>query len=187
MNIIKKILPLSFAVIMVFSLSSCSNVIKALLNSKNSSTSTVEIKSDDEKYSLTIPSNWKKSNDLHEDSIIGALNGAKEQYAIVLNESTQDFKDGFTLKEYFDVIKENMSDTIEGTQWSTETDTIIDGNPAIYIEVSGTIDNMKAMYYIYLVKTSDSFNQILGWTLLSKADSNRQIITDTLKSFKENK
>lgn len=174
--------------LVLFSFSGCNVLVDKLVDIVDSAgaESGGEILSDDETVSLTVPGNWNKADDnLGEAAILGVYNGLKEQYAMVVNESKVDFADGYTLQDYFATIKQNMSGAMTDAEWTTETSTTVNGCPAIYVEVKGTAENLKIQYYINFVETANSYNQVIGWTLLSKADKNREVINGVINSFKE--
>jgi hypothetical protein len=107
------------------------------------------------------------------------------QYVMVINESKDDFADGFTMKEYLDVIRQQMNGKIEGAEWSSDYESSIGDYPAIYTEVSGTISGVELYYFIYIVETANSFNQVIGWTSADKADENADAIAAVMDTFVE--
>lgn len=146
---------------------------------------TDEVKSSDGKLSITVPSSWdKKNEDLLEDAVIGVSNLLQEQYVIVINESKADFQDGLTVKEYFNIIKENMSETLTDSIWTEEKDTTVNEAVAYSATVTGVVDKLKIVYWICIVDSGDSISQVLAWTINSKAEANKEILNNVINSFK---
>ena len=193
----KRILSLMFVVLIVMSLCSCRTIVSLIsdevtsavnekLESDTESQSDVEIQSTDGMITLSVPSSWKNvKGELNEEAIWEACDYSKEQYLIVISESKIDFSDNFDLEQYTSLVKDNYS-SLTDMQMTAESDTIINEYPAKYFEVSATVNNIKIQYYITTVETKNYFYQFAGWTLLSKADNNRSVINNVVKTFNEN-
>lgn len=146
----------------------------------------VEVTSGDGRLSLSVPTAWNKNDTrLNEQAVIAVSKAAAEQYIIVISDNNVDLEDGFTLEEYFNIIKTNMSKNVENAQWTETKDATVNGNNAKTSELTGTVNSMKIFYWIYTIETTESFNQVIGWTLQSRKDTNKQVILDVINSFKE--
>lgn len=143
------------------------------------------IKSSDGSTQITVNSNWKESTSLNDEASIQVDQQAKEKYAIVISESVEDFADDFSVDEYANMCKDLLSESIKNSTVSEFTDMTINGLPAKYYEIKGEIEKIKVCYFIVAVKGEKGLHQVVGWTINSKYDENKEEIKKILQSFKE--
>lgn len=174
-------------IIGLLTLSGCN--IKNLVNLLNSNSNSIvkeTVLSTDEKFSIEVPSNWDKETQLNDAAIISVSNAAKEQYALVISELKEDFDDSVGIQEYYDIIKEQYYTPLKDFEIGTESRTTINGNNAITVDFKASSNGVKVAFWVYIVETTDSYNQLMGWTLQSKKEVNEETILTVMNSFKEN-
>ncbi|MFA7628924.1 MAG: hypothetical protein WCY37_06005, partial [Candidatus Dojkabacteria bacterium] len=136
-------------------------------------------------YSVMAPKSWVETDELSPDAQISLMNARKEQYLICITERLIDFDESTTLEDFYDLVIINMKAAMQNASLTQPVNEMLNGAEAMSVELSGTVEKMKVTYFITLYKTKSSFTQVIGWTLLSKTDENREIITQAVRSFKE--
>ncbi|MEI6131432.1 MAG: hypothetical protein WCQ41_01235 [Bacillota bacterium] len=182
---------ITIVLILVFALgfTGCTKIASNILNPNNDSKTSEKldlqkITSDTRPVSLTVPSSWKKLDATQAKSsclFVGDL--AKEQYVAVISESSLDFETNLSVEGYFSIIKTNMSKAITSAEWLNEKTGTLNGQPSIDVELNGFAGGIKLKYLIKIVKSPKAFNQILSWTLFSKGEENRKVLTDATNTF----
>jgi hypothetical protein len=142
------------------------------------------LRSDDGSIQVTAPGTWKQIPDLNDQADLQVGYARQEQYLIVLTENQVDLVD-IDLEAYSDMVLEQMPSVIESSETSAARIMQINGRPAIQYEISGTVDNIKVVYWLTSVEGEKNFHQILAWTLDSKAETNRPIMLKVIESFAE--
>ncbi|OPZ90912.1 MAG: hypothetical protein BWY74_02151 [Firmicutes bacterium ADurb.Bin419] len=161
----------------LFFLSSCA------LSSDSETTKVV--KSEDGKMELTIPSNWNDNDEeLHDEAELKVSSYVEEKYVIVLNEEKSAFEDDMTLQEYHDIIIGAMKDSVDNSEVSAPTETELNGNKAILVQIKGSVNKIKVTYWVYTVESTDNFTQVIGWTLQKDEEKNTEAIMNVMNSFK---
>ena len=191
----KKILCLSFMLVLITSLIGCSAVNEfkegfndGLEKSKSKSEGELTdkvIKSSDGNTQITVKSDWEESPDLNGEASMQVNNMVKEKYAIVISEPIEDFAEDITVDEYSNMCKEILLESIKNSKISDVTDTTINGQPAKYYEIKGEVDKIKICYFIANIKGKKGLHQVIGWTINSKYDENKEEIKKVVQSFKE--
>lgn len=133
---------------------------------------------------VAIPSSWNAQDDLNDKADLQVANQALEQYLIVLTESKADLVDT-DLQAYSDLVRDGIAGAVTDATISDPRRLTINGMPAIQYEVSGTVDKLRVVYWLTAVEGRDHFHQVLGWTLGSQAEKNRDIILGVVESFQE--
>ncbi len=195
MKIILAVILLALSMLMTSCMSAADGLIdrlEAMLGDTNSdpdsdsdSDELTEVTSEDGVFSVMAPKSWEKTDELNDEAQISLMNERKELYLMCISESLLDFDDSATVDDYFALVKESMSGSIENAVWTEPAAETLNGASAISVELSGTINKVKITYFITLYKTESSFTQVIGWTIFSKTDANRAIITEVAKSFRE--
>lgn len=183
-------------VVLISSLTGCSfadnfkkGFNEALEKSSSKSTAATTdkvIKSAQGDIQLTVKSDWNEAKNLNEVATLQVDNPVKEKYAIVISESTKDFSADITLDDFANVVKENFSKTVSNNTISNFESITVDGQPAKYFEIKGEVNKLNICYFIVAVKDKKAFHQVIGWTLNSKYDENKEEIKKVIESFKEN-
>ena len=85
---------------------------------------------------------------------------------------------------YIDLMHDSMCETAKNPVWTKVTKKKIGEMNGLFAELDGTIDDTKIHYYFYIVESEEYFHQVIGWTLQSKKDENREVITKVMDSLK---
>ena len=133
---------------------------------------------------ITIPAGWKSQEDLHDEAEIQVANSRQEQYLIVLTENKADFVDT-DLARYGEIVSEALVENAQMSEDPETKSTTINGRPAIQYKISGTVDNLKVVYWLTAVEGVNNYYQVLAWTLASKAEDNAPILQQVVESFEE--
>ena len=133
---------------------------------------------------VTVPGTWKSRDDLNDQAELQVANPAREQYLIVLTEARSDLV-GFTLETYAQTVLDNLAVSLDDPTISEARPLTLGGRPAVQYEVRGTVDRIRAVYWLTAVEGSSSYFQVLTWTIESKAEGNAQVLQDVVASFRE--
>lgn len=148
-------------------------------------------------YSLEIPDFLSAANHLHEDASLQYQNIFKEFYTIVIDEPAKDFnnivviepslKDFYTadLDGYSNIVIDNMKITIEDGEFSEIEKSIINGNAARTITISGTVEDVKVFYTITFIKGRNQYYQIVNWTEYKRKEEHEKTMKEIAASFQE--
>lgn len=134
--------------------------------------------------SLSVPKEWAELQ-LSPVATIQAGKLESEDYAMVVSEPKDTFSGDFTLKEYYERVTENMKGTIQNGTFGEPKEVTVNGRQGIQFELQGEIEKIKIAYVITLVETSNSFNQVLFWTLQNRMDEKRATYLESIDTFKE--
>jgi len=141
------------------------------------------IKSDLSNISMSFPESWKEAT-LNDVATIQMSLEAKEQYMIVIEETSEDFEDEFTVDDYATIIMENMKTTVEGADVSMINESIIGNNiSARQFELSGSVNKIKAKFLITCIEHEDVFYQFTAWSTQSKYEEAKPVFENILKSI----
>lgn len=192
----KKVGYVLFILVLVTSLTGCGFVdsFKKGFNeglNKNLSKSTVAttdkvIKSDQGDIQLTVKSDWNEAKNLNEIASLQVDNPIKEKYAMVISESTKDFSGNISVDDFAKLVKESFSKSVKANTITDFENVTVDGKPAKFFEIKGEVNNLNICYFIVAVKDNKALYQVIGWTLNSKYDENKEEIKKVVESFKEN-
>lgn len=174
----------SFAILLLF-LSSCAlnDIISEIENTDETQT----VYSAKSALAMDFPKSWKQQNDLNEEASVQMGYPVKEQYMIVLEESTDDFVDDFTLDDYISIVFSNMQVSVEVSENTEITDiTINDNLNAKQFEIAGAVEKIKIKYLITCVEYNGVFYQITAWSLQSKYDAAKPVFDEILNSISFN-
>lgn len=133
---------------------------------------------------VMMPAGWSVQDELHDDAEIQVANPREEQYMIVLTENKDDFVDT-DLQDYAEITLESLAMSAGVDELPEPQSLTINGLPAIQYEISGTVDNMKVVYWLTDVEGTENYYQVLTWTLASQAEDNRAILQKAVESFEE--
>lgn len=138
----------------------------------------------DNNLEISLPKGFKEEIVLSEDADIQASNMAKEDYFILLSELKEDFGADISLKEYYDLISDNMVGAVQNPQQTEPQEVSINGNRGLQYELTGEIDSIKIAYIITLVESDDRFSQLIFWTVQSMMDKKRDVYQQSTNTFK---
>ena len=151
--------------------------------SKNKTPQTLN--STDNNIQITVPGNWQKRTDLHDDAELQAANLMGEQYVIILRESKADFGKAFNLDSLTKIARDNLKTAAKDTFFTEPVAVKINGYDAKQFEAGGEIENIKIKYLYAIVETPNNYYQIITWTMNSRFEKNKGILSEVIYSFKE--
>ena len=141
------------------------------------------ITSDFSALSVDFPKAWKTEalNDIAE---IQMAQVSKEQYMIVIEESSEDFDADFTLADYTEIILYSMESAIETVEASAVADVAVgDGISAKQFELTGSVNKIKVKYLVTCIETEGFFHQFTAWSLHSKYNDAKPVFDTILNSI----
>lgn len=147
----------------------------------------MNITSSDNKYSITIPKTWSTKQILNPAANLNASQMLKEQYIIGLTESKELFTEGLTLKDYSELVINNMKTALKNFDAKSPIEIKIDNKQAYQYIVTGELNKVKISYIITTIEGKDSFYTINTWTLYNKYEENNKLLKNITNTFKENK
>ena len=172
----KKIFTVLFLAILAFTITGC--------GSDDKSAKTQTVTSTDATVTLDFPSIWKET-ELHPDAVMERANTPKEQYLIIITDEKEDFADDFELKDFTEILRTNMSGSVEGSEVTEAKSTKIgDNKSALEFYVTGTVDKIKVKYLVVTVENKDKFYQIVTWSLQTRFNDAEPVYRDILESVK---
>lgn len=140
-------------------------------------------------YSIKAPADWEifeESDEGYlESAALSAGNKLKVQCLLLMLQSKIDFADDMALEDYNNLIAESMKSSL-GDMSSGETQSLqVSGHDAKVTEISGTVENLKLVYWIYSIDFGDEFVEAVTWTTLSKKDEGKQVFADVVSSLQK--
>lgn len=134
---------------------------------------------------LSIPGGWVEDKALNDEAVIQTSHRFDELYVVVMSNNKADFTTDVTLDSLTQILRKNMSESVQQAESSNPTSTYISGNPARQFEMSGAVDGIKIKYIYTVVEAPKYYYQIISWTLASRFDGNKSKLLEVVDSFKE--
>jgi hypothetical protein len=106
------VLVLVAAMCCVLSTLGCDKIVESLSQSKKP----VTITSADGTVQVTVPGNWKKMTNLHEDGMLQAAAVREENYIVVIPDNKADLDDEMTLEGHSDITRSAILENIKDGQ-----------------------------------------------------------------------
>jgi len=176
------VLVLVAAMCCVLSTLGCDKIVESLSQSKKP----VTITSADGTVQVTVPGNWKKMTNLHEDGMLQAAAVREENYIVVIPDNKADLDDEMTVEGHSDLTRSTILENIkDGQQTAGPINLTINGRPAVQYELRGVVSGIKVVYLHTTADSNGQFYQILAWTLPSNYQENKPILESVVNSFKE--
>ena len=139
-------------------------------------------KSSSSGLSVDFPDTWKET-ELNDIAILEMSRVAKEQYMIVIEEDGSNLNNDFTLGDYTEIIKNNMTGAVEDAEVSTLSDVTIDGRLTTkQFELSGSVQKIKVKYLVTCMKNDNTFYQFISWSTQSKYAEAKPVFESILKT-----
>lgn len=150
---------------------------------ENKSEDTQTVQSGNSSLSLDFPKSWRET-DLNDIATIKMAAIAKEQYMIVIEETSVNFAENFTLDDYTSIILGNTKQMLIDFEEPSVNEVMIGDNLAAkQFELTGTLENkIKVKYLVTCVENDGVFYQITAWSLQSTYDEAKPVFDDILKS-----
>ncbi len=134
---------------------------------------------------ITVPPQWRVSNQLRRDADIYATYPAQELYASVVSEDKADLSQ-FGLEDnaeqYRWLIERQLSDYETSVRTGVEQ---INGDPAVQYEIRGQVDGTPVVYLHTTVQGDDSYYQVVGWTSRDRYADNKEVLQGIVESFED--
>lgn len=135
-------------------------------------------------YTLSIPDSFDVQSDLNDAADIQFADDNKSIYVMTINESTQDFDDSFRVEDYADLAISSFASRVDGFNY-VSADYGFSSLPVKDYEIRGSVDGVRIVYYVRLIKLEDRFVQVITWTTPSKIDDNNETMKAIVSSIKE--
>ena len=137
-------------------------------------------------YTITIPAGWSEQEDDAEDVETDLFMANKQgtQYVMVLGQSSEDYADDLTVKDYTTLYVNAFSGNTPDAEISEIGAVRIGELDGYSYEVKGEFDNMKLVYFITCVQTDTEIVHLMGWSVQSQADEAREVIRGIVGSFR---
>ncbi len=134
---------------------------------------------------ITVPPQWRVSNQLRGDADIYATYPAQELYASVVSEDKAELSQ-FGLEDnaeqYRWLIERQLSDYETSVRTGVEQ---INGDPAVQYEIRGQVDGTPVVYLHTTVQGDDSYYQVVGWTSRDRYADNKEVLQGIVESFED--
>jgi hypothetical protein len=134
---------------------------------------------------MTVPGNWREMTDLNDQAEIQVGDLFREQYAIVLTESREDFSDEVNLARFSELVSMNVRNGLADATMSEPRTLTVHGRPAVQRVIRGSKDHLRIVYWLTAIEGERSYFQVLMWTLASRADENEPVFQAVVRNFQE--
>jgi hypothetical protein len=134
---------------------------------------------------MTVPGNWREMTDLNDQAEIQVGDLFREQYAIVLTESREDFSDEVNLARFSELVSMNVRNGLADATMSAPRTLTVQGRPAVQRVIRGSKDHLRIVYWLTAIEGERSYFQVLMWTLASRADENEPVFQAVVRNFQE--
>ena len=146
----------------------------------------VSVVSEDSELQLQVPATWDDlKGDLNPAASIEVGNKFEETYAMVIEDSREDFADPPSLEDFAQGQLRFFTRRLESPSLSEGVSVADYDQPAVRHELSATVDNLNVMYTITFIETDQRFVQIFAWTLTSEWEENRGTLQRVSNSLQE--
>ena len=132
--------------------------------------------------SIDFPKSWKEEA-LNDVATIQMARTSKEQYLIVIEESSEDFDDDFTASDYIEIIMATMSGAVGASETPVIKDVVAGGIAAKQFELSGSVEKIKVKYLVTCLENDGVFHQFTAWSLQSKYDEAKPVFDSILEGI----
>jgi len=151
---------------------------------KESNVPLTKFTNDDKTMEISLPSGWKKSR-FNAEAQIQASMIVEDKHVIVIGENKDSFASDMTLNDYYDLIIEHYSSSVEKAKISEAKTIKIGELPALQMEIQGEVNKIKVAYLVTIVESPKQFTQILFWTGQQKMDKSRELFKKLVQTYKE--
>lgn len=151
----------------------------------NSAKLSKSIKSKDSVAQFNVPESWSEMDSLNPVANLQVGNLKEEKYLLNISEKKTSFSDSMTLKDYYNIITQNMSTAVVNANLTDPKEITINGNKALQFELSGEVEKIKVSYLITIIDAEKHFHQVLTWTLMDKFNEYKGEYSDIVNTFKE--
>ena len=150
----------------------------------------------DNLYSLTMPAFLSEGEDLNEDASLQYYHMFKEFYVVVIDESKAELnsimeESGLTeytninVDDYTELVGSSLYESMSDGDQSDFTEHTVNGMPARFSTLDGTIDGVDIYYEYGVYEGADTWYQVIVWTLSDRQDKYKDQMKAILKTLKE--
>lgn len=140
----------------------------------------------DQQSQLTVPAGWVIDADLHDDAEIEVADLKGGAFLLVLTEAKSDYADDLDYRDHSRLTLESiLEDSDDGEPIAGPVDLTINGRRAVQYEFVVTSDRLRIAYLHTTIDGTESFYQIVAWSVRSAFDANREALQEIIRSFAE--
>lgn len=148
-------------------------------------------------YSLEVPDFMTESKILHEEASLQYQNLFREFYMVVIDEPIEEFNaliemeaflaESYTpnLTGYANLLIDNMESAVDDSEVSEVQDIKINGLPARYFQLTGTVEGIDIFYQIAYLQGKEKYYQLVVWTEQKSKEKYAPAMEKIIMSFKE--
>ncbi|MEO1053696.1 MAG: hypothetical protein AAFX87_23875 [Bacteroidota bacterium] len=154
--------------------------------------------SNDLGYEIFIPKYMSETEELNDEASLQYMNGLKETYMIVIDESKEDFissnqlfgdyNDSLSvIVNYRNIQLGSFNESLNIVSQSAAKPIKIDGLSAETVDLEATVLGIEdqIFYMITFIEGKEKVYMILGWTLASRKNKYKGTFEQSINSFKE--
>ncbi len=147
-------------------------------------------------YSLEVPASMTKTTTLNTEASLQYMNGSKELYVIVIDETKAEMQAAIDidpayavysndLQGYYSLLTENIKNALSIDSLPEPKDTKINGLNAKIVEVDGYMENQHIYWKFAFIEGKKQYYQIMAWTLADRKEKHEAAMQDMIASFRE--
>lgn len=151
----------------------------------NKETKMTTFKSYDDKFQITVPSDWKKAStkgELNSAADFELYNKVAEKYFLALMESKEDI--AYSFEQYKTAILA-QNEKVYSTTFDEVKDIKIDEHDCNYVEFKTQQLGTNIYMRIYVIETDNYYGQLFIWTTYSQKDKLDEEFDKIISSYKE--
>lgn len=149
------------------------------------------------KFKIQLPEYMHPNKGLNKDASLAYINGQKEIYVMVVEDSFEEVRKVLTDYELNDHLPFGLDSycqircsNTEGSFLTTADFTklkqqTINGLKAYVFENTRTINQVNTYYQIVLIEGKDTYYQVVAWTLANRKDKHKTTLEKMCFSFEE--
>jgi len=148
------------------------------------------------KFSIKVPDYFSETDDLNEDAEMQMQNLLRETYMIVMAESKSDFdfarrildvgSDSLSYTEnYMDMQLESMAEAFDYNITKNKMAHVINGMPAITVEISSRMEGLDIVYLITTVESEYDIFYSTCWTLKNRKEKYFPVYYQSLETLEQ--
>lgn len=142
--------------------------------------------SDDRKSRITTSKEWEKGDpELNKDASLIIFTKDEKNGLIIIRESKEDFEEGYSIDDYTSLILDLKREEGSKVDGIDVVNIRINNYNARQCEFEWVQESIRYKYMFSFIETSDSFYQVVAWTLKSNFDRRRNEFINITNSFTE--
>jgi len=151
----------------------------------------------DDKFKIMVPGYMRQRNSLNEDASLVYMNGLKEVYVMVIEDSydsieqfilENDWEDEYT--NDFDgfcqlVCRHEGEFFLTPNDYKKLQDGNINGLKAKVFQNTRIVNNINVYYTLALIEGEDTYYQVIAWALPDRKNKYKETLENMINSFEE--